>query len=446
MTNNQRDTCGSPIVTILVVLLHLVTGGVFAFSGLAKAIDPWGGYYKITEYLNALGWVQWTDFALLAAVALAAAEAVLGVLLMVGAYRRGAPALLLLLMLVLTPLTLWLAITDAVADCGCFGDALHLSNWATFGKNLLLLAALAVLLWLRPRIRGWYGPAVQWIVAALTLAVVLAVAYVGYFTQPLIDFRPYKVGTRLAAFNPAPSDDDYLFIYKKDGKEQAFSLDSLPDEEDGWTFVDRRPVSATRGNVVEKSGHQLVMLDDGIDVTADVLGDSCVMLILFPDLPTVSVAHTFAIHGLADYAQAHHAAFYGVSAATEPEVEHWRDISMASYPMLTADDSDIKMLARGNPAVACVEGGVVKWKRTLGSISADRIHDPVLTPASLGDDLQPAFTLSKIFTPYVLAMITLLVINRTHLLVGALIRRVRRNGGEREEQPAEPANEQNNEE
>ncbi len=436
-TSKPAATDAVPVwQTALVVLLRVLVGGVFAFSGFVKAVDPWGGYYKITEYLGVLGWTEVAGLALFASVALAAVEFVFGVLLLVGAYRRGVPLLLTLLMLLLTSLTLWLALTDAVADCGCFGDAVHLSNWSTFGKNLLLLAGLLVIWWNGRRVRGWYGPAVQWIVGALSMAVALVVAYYGYFTQPLIDFRPYPVGTRLAEAGQAPSDDDFVFIYEKDGRQQEFALDSLPDEDAGWTYVDRRPAAPQHGTVVERSGHQLALLDEGDDVTAETLGQGDVLLMLFADLPEVSIAHTFVINELADYARTHDAAVVGVASATQAQVAAWRDISMADYPMLAADDSDVKMVARGNPAVAFVSQGVLRWKRTLGSISADRIHDPALQPATLSDDFDPEATLRAILTPYAIAMVLLLVVNRLHLLIVSLFARRHDNDGDSGNGPA----------
>ena len=131
---------------VAVVAVRVLVGGTFAFSGFVKAIDPYGGYYKITEYLMALGLESLTGLALVGAIALAATEFMLGVMLIVGAHRRVAPWLTMAMLAVMTPLTLWLAVTDAVPDCGCFGDALVLTNWQTFAKNVLLLIATTFLI------------------------------------------------------------------------------------------------------------------------------------------------------------------------------------------------------------------------------------------------------------------------------------------------------------
>ena len=275
---------------VLTVLMRLVVGGVFIFSGFTKAIDPWGTSYKITDYLTAMGLEEWAATALFIAVALAALEFILGIQLVLGAYRRSAPIVSLLLMLVLTPLTLWLAITDAVPDCGCFGDALHLSNWATFGKNLLLLLGVVYLLMFNKSVRGIYGPAVQWIVTALSFAFIMAIAYYGYFVQPLIDYRPYPVGTRLVAddeLETDESDDEFIFIYSKDGEEHEFTIDSLPDEEDGWEYVTRYHARRPHSKIIIRNGdgsNGIAIHDmEGNDVTIDVLGDNRrTVLLLFP--------------------------------------------------------------------------------------------------------------------------------------------------------------------
>ncbi len=174
---------------VLTVLMRLTVGGLFAFTGFAKGVDPWGTSYKVTDYLTAMGLGQWTDTALFIAVALAAIEFMTGIAIIVGAYRRSSPWVALLFMIVMTPITLWIALTGAVADCGCFGDALHLSNWATFGKNLLLLLGVIYLLVFNRSVHSIYGPAIQWMVMAVSFSLIMTIAYYGYFKQPLIDYR-----------------------------------------------------------------------------------------------------------------------------------------------------------------------------------------------------------------------------------------------------------------
>ena len=417
---------------ILTVLMRITVGGVFIFSGFTKGVDPWGTYYKITDYLNAMGLEQWAGTALFAAFALAALEFMLGVALAVGAYRRSAPWLALLAMLVMTPLTLWLAVTGAVPDCGCFGDALHLSNWATFGKNVLLLLGTIYLLLFNTSIRGIYGPAVQWMVMALSFAFVMAVAYYGYFTQPLIDYRPYPIGTRLVnATTMGDSDegeDDFIFIYSRDGKQQEFTIDSLPDEADGWEYVTRYHARRPQGKVIVQDGshkNSIAILDlDGNDITIDVLGDNRrTVLLLFPDLPQVGVVNSYDLNELTDAALVAGASVIGLTPATAQQIVAWKDLSMASYPIYNMDDSELKMLARGNPAVVYIEDGIIMWKRTLSAISG---AEQPIELAELGKGYQPEAILSRIQVAFIVAMLAILALNRTHLIVRYFMMKRRR--------------------
>ena len=405
---------------LLTVLMRLTVGGVFIFSGFTKGVDPWGTCYKITDYLTAMGLGGWTDTALFIALALAALEFMLGIAIVVGAYRRSAPWLALLLLLVMTPLTLWLAVTGAVNDCGCFGDALHLSNWATFGKNLLLLLGVVYLLAFNKTVRGIYGPAVQWMVMAVSFAMVMAVAYYGYFKQPLIDYRPYPVGTRLFTTSVEDNDegeDEFIFIYSRDGVEHEFTIDSLPDEEDGWEYVTRYHARRPHGKIIIQNGNQegIAILDEsGNDVTVDVLADSRrTMLLLFPELPKVGVVHSYALNELCDAAQVSQVDIVGLTPATTQEIEQWKDISMASYPIYNMDDSELKMVARGNPAVVYLEDGTIKWKRTLSSL--EDIEQPIEL-GDLGKDYVPDSIMTRLMFAFMAAMAVILLFNRSHLV------------------------------
>ena len=415
---------------LLTTLMRLVVGGLFVFSGFTKAVDPWGTCYKITDYLNAMGMEQWGNTALFLAVALAALEFMVGIAIVVGAYRRSSVVIALLMMAVMTPVTLWLAISDAVPDCGCFGDALHLSNWATFFKNVLLILGLIYLLMFNKSLRGVYGPAVHWMVMAVSFAMVMAVAYYGYFVQPLIDYRPYPVGTRLASMDTAGSEDennedDFIFIYSRDGVEQEFTIDSLPDEEDGWEYVTRYHARRPQGKIIIQKGASpssiAIMDDEGNDVTIDVLTrNRHMVLLLFPDLLQVGVVHSFALNELNDAALVADADVVALTPASAQEIEQWKDISMASYPIYNMDDSELKMIARGNPAVVYLEDGTIKWKRTLTSL--ENVEQPVELNR-LSDDYDADGIMTRLMAAFLLALLAILILNRSHLVLRHLFTR-----------------------
>ncbi len=419
---------------VAVVAVRVLVGGTFAFSGFVKAIDPYGGYYKITEYLMALGLEGLTGLALVGAIALAATEFMLGVMLIVGAHRRVAPWLTMAMLAVMTPLTLWLAVTDAVPDCGCFGDALVLTNWQTFAKNVLLLIATTFLIIYNRRAGSLYRPVLHWLVPLLAVALAVAIALRGYFVQPLLDFRPYPVGTKLVATGADEGDEgDYRFIYENaDGVRQDFALDSLPDEEAGWTFVDRYKLPGNDTVVPSDEGTRLFTIRDvetGADVSSELLNDTIhdVVMLLFPSLPTVSIGHTYTLNRLTDLARSQGANVVGLTPATELEVERWNDISLADYTMYRAEDTEVKMLARGNPAVVMLHDGTVMWKRTLSSIGEEQLSDKSSTLLSLGGDMDDEAELLWLFYGWLAAMIALILLNP----VAALFRVKRDNVAER---------------
>ena len=259
-----------------------------------------GSVYKFQEYIAALDLATLQGSEVFLAFAVPAIELVLGVMLITGCLRRTTPLLLLLLMGVMLPLTYFLATTNAVPDCGCFGDAIKLTNWQTFWKNVVLTVMLIYLLLQNKSVPCIYGPIIQWIVMLLTLGLSIAISTVGYSTQPLIDFRPYKVGTHIGSQLQPVADSDFVFVYEKDGQQQEFSIDSIPDEEDGWTFIDRKKVTPDLSPAQKAAINAVTIYDQGTDITEEVLDStSNQLLILMPDIDRVNKAYAFTLNDLA---------------------------------------------------------------------------------------------------------------------------------------------------
>lgn len=263
----------------------------FLFSGFVKAVDPLGSVYKIEDYLKAFGGFL-TDLlplASVAAVALILFEMLLGVCLLLNIRTRVTSWLTLAFMLVMTPLTLWIALTNPVSDCGCFGDALVLTNWQTFWKNIVLLALTIVLLCCRKAIpqtfQGW---------AELTIVLIGAACGFGlmeysYLHLPPIDFRPYKVGNNIPELMAVPDDaepDQYetTLIYEKDGVQQAFTLENYPKGDPEWTFVDQQSKLIKKG--YEAPIHDFEILTMEYEDITDILLESedSVTLVVMYDL------------------------------------------------------------------------------------------------------------------------------------------------------------------
>ena len=184
---------------IAVNIARLVLAVTFILSGFVKAVDPLGTEYKITDYLEAmhLGHLLPDYAALILSVLLSAAEFCLGIFLLFAIQRRLTSRLILLMMAIMTPLTLWLALANPISDCGCFGDALVLTNWQTFFKNVVLLGcAVVVVLWPRLMFR-FVSQSNQWIVINYSVLFILGISAWCLYYLPLFDFRPYHIGTNL---------------------------------------------------------------------------------------------------------------------------------------------------------------------------------------------------------------------------------------------------------
>ena len=398
-----------------VVALRWVVGAVFIFSGFVKGIDLWGVIYKVTDYINAFGWDWALPYVDVVAVMMPLAEFTIGFLLFIGSFRRVAVWLALAIMAFMLPLTAYVAIYDPVADCGCFGDALVISNTVTFWKNVVITLALCFLLWKNATVRSLYGPAVQWLTVVFPVVYLLVIMAVGFYEQPLIDFRPYKAGTYIIGNNEGGLDAEYSFIYEKNGHRQRFSLYDLPDTT--WTFVNREesvPDSvAEDGKVV----NQLVFFDGDYDVASEVLpleGD--VVLLLIPDLASVNVSSTFMINEMYDSLSESGIMMICLIGGSDSDIDEWREISMADYPVYKMDDTMVKTIARGNPALVRVSDGRILWKQAMEAVNADDVQS-VEDPA--GDAMRFLIGLSVFL---LLVMTALLVVNRTLLLIKFTIR------------------------
>lgn len=422
---NERIS-NNPINKVLVILLRIVVGGTFIISGFVKCVDPMGSIYKFHDYIAALGLHNLAGSEVVLAFAIPILELVLGVMILTGCLRYGSLFATMAFMGVMLPLTYFLAKTNAVADCGCFGDAIKLTNWQTFWKNVVLTIAILYLLFHNKSVPSLYGPAIQWVVMLLTFFLGLSIAYMSYSTQPLLDFRPFKVGSKIGTPLSAVSESDFLYIYEKDGKRQEFSFDSIPDEDDGWEFIDRKKLTPDLSPAQKAELASFSIYDDGTDVTEEVIDTtSNQLLVLMPNFQRVNKAYAFALNDLAKACSERDAQLCVITPALHQEVEQWIDLTSPVYPIYGGDDSEIKMLARGNPAVVYVEHGKIVWKRTLSSLKTDKLLKENVPLAKLSDDFSPKKTLWALLSPYFFLMIALLLLNRIYPVVSFIVKKIK---------------------
>ncbi len=381
-----------------------LVGASFVFSGLSKAIDPVGTSIKIGEYLQHFSFGLLADFTLAMAWGLALVEFSMGFYILIGRHRLLTASMSMLFMAVMTPLTLYLAIFNPVDDCGCFGDVLVLSNWQTFWKNVVLTAAIVCLFLLRYRQVSMLSRIFHTFYFYTALFGVLLLLALGTWRLPFVDFRPFRPGVDLAApcrevMSDAIADENaqYIVVYEKDGQRQEFSLDNLPDEADGWTFVETiMPESRV---AVSESGHEnLVLFDEsGDDVTCRILSDTgYVMLLLSPDLNRAEEHDIDRIENLYEYALEQGYPFYCITERNPDAVARWHFNTGAEYPYLYADRQIVETMIRSNPGFMLLHNGIILWKSHLPGVDVAQMTSAKLSEQSLGQ-IRPISRKKRVF-------------------------------------------------
>ncbi|MDR1557732.1 MAG: DoxX family protein [Tannerellaceae bacterium] len=375
---NYKET----LIKALAEFCRLLIGIVFLFSGFVKAIDPMGFEIKIGEYLAVWGMEGFRFLGLTVAFNLIAIEFSLGLSLLLGVYRRYTSLLVLAFMLLMTTLTLYLVLFNPVTDCGCFGDALVISNWETFLKNIVLLAASVFVFVHHRRLWPCYSNRVRWFAPLFAYACCLYFAQWNYKHLPLIDFRPYKEGVHIPAQmsipEGAPEDEyRYAFVYEKEGVRKEFSLDDYPAEDSSWTFVESRTELVKKGYTPPIPA--FVIYDrEGNEATDRILGHSGdIFLLIAPRLEEASDEHIDEISNLYDYALEHEIPFYGLTGSSGEAIGDWTDRTGAEYPFLETDEVVLKTFIRSNPGFVWLRNGTIlkKWHHNdlPGEETADRL-------------------------------------------------------------------------
>ena len=352
---------------VALYVARTVVGLTFILSGFVKAIDPLGTQYKIQDYLAAIPpSLSLPDMlTLLMSVSLSMVEFTLGAFMLTAISRRLTARLTLLFMVVMTAVTVWIYIADPVKDCGCFGDALTLTNLETLLKNIVLLALAALVAWRPTHIGRLMSRSNQMLLGQMLMVTPVALSFWCLYDLPLIDFRPYHIGADIKAGMEIPEGAeqpvfDTTFIMEKDGERREFTLDNYPDST--WTFVDSKTVTVKEGYVPPIHDFSITAAD-GEDITDMVLGrEGYTFLLISPDLDKADDQNFGDIDQIYEFCQDNSIPFYCLTASTEKSQQHWQNITGAEYPFCMTDATTLKTMIRSNPGLMLLEKGVVRGK------------------------------------------------------------------------------------
>ncbi len=418
--NNAAPTTMRWWERLLVNVCRLVLGVTFVLSGYVKAVDPLGTQYKLQDYAGALGLGGLIPdvVTLCASVALSAFEFSVGIFILFAIRRRLVSKLVLAFMAVMTVVTIWIAWADPVSDCGCFGDALVLTNEQTLAKNVVLLACSIVLAWRPVGMYRFISRSNQWIAINFTLLFVVLTSVYCLYRLPLFDFRPYHIGANILKDMQIPEGAEQpqfetTFIMEKDGQRKEFTLADYPDST--WTFIDSKTVQTKTGYVPPIHDFS-IQLADGNDITQDVLTHKgYTFLLISPHLSTADDSNFGPIDLIYEYAQAEKIPFYCLTASTEDEISHWEDITGAEYPFCLTDETTLKTIIRSNPGLLLLKDGTIirKWSHNALP-NVDLLRGP-LDKLEIGQMPQDSVgrTIAKVVAWFLLPLLILTLADRT---------------------------------
>lgn len=268
---------------------------------------------------------------------------------------------------VMTPLTLYIALTNPVSDCGCFGDAVVLTNWQTFWKNVVLIILAIVLVGLRKSVRPLWSWWMEVVIAATTIAA--AIAFMTWTKQhlPIADFRPYKIGNHLPTLMEYPEDAEpdqyeFSFVYAKDGVEQTFILENYPKGDSTWRFVRQESKLIKKG--YEPPIHDFeIMNADYEDITWDILeSEEPVTLVVMYDLAKADKKQMAKVEALLD---GEAMGYILTGSGTDEIIALGLEYPSLSECVCTCDPVTLKTIVRANPGVIVLQNGVVIDKYNL---------------------------------------------------------------------------------
>lgn len=355
------------MLKILTHFSRLFVGVLFIISGLIKLNDPVGFSFKLDEYFSqdVLNMPFLAPLALAIAVFVVVFEVVLGVMLLIGYKKKFTLWSLLLMIVFFTFLTFYSAYFNKVTDCGCFGDAIKLTPWESFGKDVILLVLILILFagkrYITPLFKDKTG-------ATITGISLILCGFFGYYVLnhlPAVDFRAYKTGTNIQKAMEIPEDapkSEYkmVFIYKVNGENKEFAMDQLSNLPEGAEFVDRKDKLIKQGFV--PAIQDFAISKDGENYTDVILEEEKIILVVAYDLEKASAKGLDKIPALQERAKEKGYKFIGLTATAEGSYLPILDRHKITTPFFAVDAVTLKTIERANPSIVVLNSGTIVQK------------------------------------------------------------------------------------
>jgi len=369
---------------ILRLFSRIIVGIVFIFSGTVKAVDPLGSAYKFSDYFQAFHLEFLKPFALVLAIILFTVEFISGFAVLSGYRQKTGLWGVMVLMLIFTPLTLMLAITNPVSDCGCFGDAIHLTNWQTFWKNVVLMILVVILFTGRNKSRQICSTKKEWSVIIIVIVLFIIFSLLNLRYLQLFDFLPYKTGTNIKEGMKIPEGkpvDEYLttFIYEKEGVQKEFTLENYPADDSTWKFIDQKSKLVKKGYLPPIHDFSITTIE-GEDLTDWILANpGYTVMMISTKLNKADQKNLEKGFELGAWCAAEGMSFYVVTASGTDEVKEY----VNGLTICTADETTLKTIVRANPGYMLLKDGTILGKWSWATVPPSERFSNELTAEQL---------------------------------------------------------------
>lgn len=359
-------------------LSRILVGALFIFSGLIKLNDPVGFSFKLSDYFaeDVLNLTFLQPIVLPLAVFIVILEVVLGLSLLMGFWKKLTNWLLLLMILFFTFLTFYSAYFNKVTDCGCFGDAIPLVPWESFGKDVVLTILIAIIFFNQNFIKPLFGQ------KQMSTIIVLAIAgcsFMGYHVLnhlPIMDFRAYAEGKSIvegmkSAEEMGLEGPEYGYVYyllnESTGEEVKIPSKQFSDEK-WWEKKEWEIQSDKTEDVLVKDGyhppiHDFAITYEDTDQTDAVMQADAVFLLIAYNINKTKPEAFEKINKFAEEAEKNNKSFIGLSASLDEQIEAFRHETQAAFPFASMDETTLKTIIRSNPGIVLLKKGIIvkKW-------------------------------------------------------------------------------------
>ena len=351
---------------ILIYISRLTVSLLFIISGLIKANDTIGFSYKLGEYFEVFGIEYFTSFSLIFAVSICILEILLGVMLLIGSRIKFTTWSLLLMILFFTFLTFYSAYFNKVTDCGCFGDALKLTPWQSFYKDLVLLFLILIIFKNQNKLQVYFTKKVENLINIFVLILCISFVWNTYSHLPSKDFRPYAIGENILEGMLIPEDApqdifEDIWYYEINGEKKQFVTEQEPWKIEGAKYMNRETRLIQKG--YEPPIHDFSISKDGVDITDSILSVRKAYLVIAYN---IEESDEDASKGLSDLFLAckkKGITFIAMSASSDKLIDEFCYENNMKFSYHFTDETTLKTIIRSNPGLVKVEEGTItdKW-------------------------------------------------------------------------------------